>query len=468
MTDPSRTVGLVLAAGTASRFGAPKAIAPLEGRPLLQHVLDAAAGLDLAGVVLVLGHAADAVAEAIDPRGAAIVRNPDPEAGLASSLRVGLAELAERHPQAEAALVLLGDQPFVRSEVVRALLGAAPAPGRSIVVPCYAGGGGPNPALLLRSAWPLAAALEGDRGMGPVIAARPELVAEVDVPGDNPDVDTPVDLALAAWAARVRANREQVDRFREVPDEADFYGPVSGLFRADPDRTDDPQLDRLLRLARPADVWLDIGAGAGRFALPLARRVREVIAIDPSAGMLEGLRAGMAEHGIGNIRVFQGRWPLDPAELPPDGPPAGDVALIAHLGYDIEAIGPFVEAMEAAAGRLCVAVLMERQPSSSVDPFWPPIHGEARVPLPGLRQLVELLRLRGRSPEVGEDVRPRRAFDSLEQLEGFARRQLWIAEGGAKDRRLRELAPTIAHQRDGRWFLEATTPPVGVVSWAPR
>ncbi len=57
------------------------------------------------------------------------------------------------------------------------------------------------------------------------------------VAGDNPDVDTRADLVAmleAAWAARVRANREQVDRVREVPDGADFYAPVTGLFRADP------------------------------------------------------------------------------------------------------------------------------------------------------------------------------------------------------------------------------------------
>jgi ubiquinone/menaquinone biosynthesis C-methylase UbiE len=149
------------------------------------------------------------------------------------------------------------------------------------------------------------------------------------------------------WGERVRANREQVDRFREVPDGADFYGPVSSLFRADPARSDDPVLARLLALARPADRWLDIGAGAGRYALPLAQAVREVVALDPSPSMLGALREGMAEHGVSNIRVVEGRWPQAADEIG-----AGDVALIAHVGYDVEAIGPFLDAMEAAAARL--------------------------------------------------------------------------------------------------------------------
>jgi CTP:molybdopterin cytidylyltransferase MocA/SAM-dependent methyltransferase len=466
VTDPGRTVALVLAAGAARRYGSPKALALLDGRPLLQHVVDVATELGLAGTVVVLGEDADAIDAAVDWRSADVVRNPHPDTGLAGSVRVGLDAVRERQPGADAVLVLLGDQPLVRPAVVRALLGADRPPGRAVVVPRYATGGGPNPALVHLEAWHLVDHVAGDRGLGPVLARHPEVVVEVAVEGDNLDVDTPADLALAAWALRVRGNREQVDRHREVPDGPDFYGPVSDLFVADPDRTDDAQLDALLALARPEDTWLDIGAGAGRFALPLARRVREVIALDPSTGMLDALRIGMERHGIANILVVEGRWPVE--RLPDGRPPAADVALMAHLGYDIEAIGPFLEAMEAAAGRRCVAILMARQPSGAVDPFWPPIHGEARVPLPGLDDFVELLRLRGRDPRVVETARPPRGFDTRELLERFARRQLWIAEGGPSDRRFAELVERVAVERDGRWFLEDRPARVGIVDWAPR
>jgi ubiquinone/menaquinone biosynthesis C-methylase UbiE len=78
-----------------------------------------------------------------------------------------------------------------------------------------------------------------------------------------------------------------------VPDATDFYAPVTSLFRADPTRTDEPALASLLALVEPGDTWLDIGAGAGRYALPIARAVAstggEVIAVDPSSGMLAGL-----------------------------------------------------------------------------------------------------------------------------------------------------------------------------------
>jgi SAM-dependent methyltransferase len=276
-----------------------------------------------------------------------------------------------------------------------------------------------------------------------------------------------LDAALARWADRVRANREQVDRFREVPDGADFYGPVTAMFRSDPDRTDDPQLDVLLAIARSDETWLDIGAGAGRFALPLARRVRRVIAVDPSDGMLEALRESMATFGIANVEVRHGRWPAA-WEEGPQPPLDADVALMAHVGYDIDAIGPFLDAMEAAASRLCVAVMMDRQPSSSVDALWPGVHGEERVSLPGWRELVEVLRLRGRSPQVDEVKRPRRPYESIEQVETFARRQLWLEPGGAKDQRMRALAASLAIREDDGWYLETADPTVAVVTWVPR
>src|SRR5262245_58903648 len=94
--------------------------------------------------------------------------------------------------------------------------------------------------------------------------------------------------AQRSWAARVRANREQVDQFREASPE-DFYAPIAGLFRGDPRREEDPTLAALRALLRPEESLLDIGAGGGRMALPLARVVREVIAVDPSRGMVKML-----------------------------------------------------------------------------------------------------------------------------------------------------------------------------------
>jgi SAM-dependent methyltransferase len=308
--------------------------------------------------------------------------------------------------------------------------------------------------------------------MGPLIAARPELVAEVAVDGDNPDVDTPADLALLEWTRQVRANRSQVDRLREVPD-GDFYAATSSLFVADPRRSDaeDPTLARLRALARPDETWLDIGAGAGRYALPLALIVREVIAVDPSPTMLAGLRAGMVEHGIDNVRVIEGRWPLPAADPGADvaADIAADVALIAHVGYDIEAIGPFLDAMEAVAGRLCVAVMTDRTPASLAEAYWPIVHGEARIPLPAMPAFVDLLRARGRRPDVTTVERMERSFGSADEALALFRRQTWVEPDGPKDRRLQAaLRARLVGRPDGSvGLIGAPSLQVHLATWRP-
>lgn len=185
----------MLAAGGATRFGSPKAIAVLDGRPLLEHVLDVAAAARLEPVVVVLGEAAHQIEAVVAWREERRVRNPDPARGLSSSLRIGIEAVAALQPAVDAVVILLGDQPRVRSDVVAALLARRPHTDRQIVAPRYARDGGSNPIVVDRSAFDLAADSVGDRGLGPLIASRPDLVELVEIAGSNPDVDTPADLA---------------------------------------------------------------------------------------------------------------------------------------------------------------------------------------------------------------------------------------------------------------------------------
>jgi CTP:molybdopterin cytidylyltransferase MocA/SAM-dependent methyltransferase len=465
------TVGLVLAAGAGTRFGGGKLLATIAGRPVLQHVLDALRAAGVEDSVVVLGGDADQIEGAIEWGSERRVVNPDPERGLASSLQVGFEAIG---PDAGAVLVALGDQPLVSAGVIRALLDAPAKRGRSIVVPVYPDDRGRNPVLVRRAAFALVGEATGDRGLGPLIEAHKDLVQEIPVDAANPDIDTHADLAgaiEASWGARVRANREQVVRLGVVPDGSYFYAPVSSLFRADPTRTDDPVLDALLALVRSGETWLDVGAGAGRFALPIARALDpsggSVIALDPSRSMLEGLLEIAEDYAVENVRTIEARWPLSDARAVADF--EADVTLIAHVGYDVEEIGPFVDALEAAAERLCVAVLMEQAPAAAANPFWPPVHGEERVPLPALPDLLELLEARGRHPSVDRIAIEPRRFESREVLEGFVRRQLWIDPAGPKEKRFQKaLGPLAVETPDGWTLAGRGAGSVGIVTWSPR
>jgi SAM-dependent methyltransferase len=281
------------------------------------------------------------------------------------------------------------------------------------------------------------------------------------------------DDALRAWATRVRANREQVEQFREASP-ADFYAPVAAMFRSDPHRRDDPTLDALRALVQPADLVLDIGAGGGRFALPLANVARGVIAIDASEGMLRVLRESMAEHAIDNIEVVSGRWPAVAGNLGEvvsgrwpavAGNVSADVALMSHIGYDVEDIGPFLDAMESAARRLCVAVLVAHPPPTEADKFWPAIHGVDRAALPSLPEFLALLLARDRLFEVRLVDRQPQTYDHPDQLLIWLRQQLWTQPESPKDQLLqRTLAERLIH-RDGKYALNWNPVPVGVVTW---
>lgn len=406
----------------------------MAGKPVLQHVLDvlAEAGLDDPIVVI----AGDGPA-GIEWRDAELVPNRDPSRGLASSLQLGWSWAMARVPPPEAVLLVLGDQPLLRADTVRRMVAEPMDPARPLIATRYTDTAARNPVRIEPEADELVAGGHGDMGLARSLDEHPELIRYLAADGGNPDVDRQADLASVAeamWADRVRGNAAQVARLRETSDDDDHYAPVTSLFRDDPRRTGDEVLEALLRIARPDQQWLDVGAGAGRFAMPLALATREVTAVEPSSAMLDALREGLVEHSIDNVRVVEGRWPAAASSIGPM--PAADFALIAQVGYDVEDIGPFLDALESAASRGCVAVMRERSPAAAAEPFWPAVHGERRVSLPALPDLLDLLAARGTTPEVEWIDHTARTMPSRDAALGFLRRQTWVVPGSAKDVRL--------------------------------
>ena len=191
--DPPQIGGLILAAGEARRFGAQKLLAPLEGRPLVQHVIDAANKSSLEDIAMVIGANAAALLAAVELGRTRIVSNPDPARGLASSLQVGLRAL---DPRLHAALVLLGDVPGVTTALIDELVSLGRESRAAAVVSVWRGRRSP-PVVLHKRVWPDAFALEGDIGMREVLGNREDVIelAVTNAMGSLEDIDTVEDHA---------------------------------------------------------------------------------------------------------------------------------------------------------------------------------------------------------------------------------------------------------------------------------
>ena len=184
--------GLLLAAGGATRFGSQKLLAPLaDGVPLVRHTaMTLRYGVDT--MVIVVGSEADDVTQVLNDVDAVIVRNDVWAEGLSTSVQAGVRALPT---EAAAAIVALGDQPFVDPGVIHTIVKQWKATGVPIVSARYAGTRG-HPVLFDRTIFEELLQVTGDTGARGVIDREAARVAYVDVNAPMPaDVDTPADLA---------------------------------------------------------------------------------------------------------------------------------------------------------------------------------------------------------------------------------------------------------------------------------
>lgn len=181
---------IVLAAGSGSRFGGGKLMAPWRDGVLLDGALDAAFAAPVEAMHVVVG-ADPAVAAHAQARGARIVEAEDHALGLAASLKAGVAALPD---DAAGALVLLGDMPRVPHAVLPPLVAAVQA-GALAAAPTFEGRLG-NPVALSAALFPKVMALEGDRGARALIEGLGEALVRIPAPdaGILFDVDRPEDL----------------------------------------------------------------------------------------------------------------------------------------------------------------------------------------------------------------------------------------------------------------------------------
>ena len=197
-----QVAAVVLAAGRSTRMGAVnKMIAEIGGKPLVRIAAEQALASKASPVIVVTGHERDKVEAALKGLDVRFANNPDYAEGLGTSLRTGIAAVP---PEADGAVILLGDMPQIDAKLIDRLVAAFdPEKGALVVVPTIEGRRG-NPVIWARRFFPELMAVSGDVGARHIIANVAEAVAEVPVsdPAITVDVDTPDVLARISEAVR--------------------------------------------------------------------------------------------------------------------------------------------------------------------------------------------------------------------------------------------------------------------------
>lgn len=199
-----RVSAVVLAAGPSARMGEAKQLLRMAESTVLERTLGNVLRTGVEEIVLVLGFSANEIEGRLpaELRGRMrVVVNRDYERGMAISLRAGLGALG---PEMGAALIVLGDQPFVRAETMRRIVDAYRDCEAKIVIPVYEGRRG-NPVLLDRAMFGEAMALEGDTGCRAIFGRHAAEIEEagVDDEGILVDIDSREDYERLRDAGRL-------------------------------------------------------------------------------------------------------------------------------------------------------------------------------------------------------------------------------------------------------------------------
>ena len=224
----------------------------------------------------------------------------------------------------------------------------------------------------------------------------------------------------------------------------------------------EPSLKRLSELIEPRQTVIDVGAGAGRLALPLALHCGGVVAVEPSPSMASVLTEEAARHQIPNVTIVQSEW--EDAVVAP-----ADVTLCVNVLYTVPDVVGFIRKLEAHSRERVIIVLHAEHPQAQTYPFWRLVHGEERLRPPGLLELMRVLWEMDVYPDL--EMLPARPPNGYESREA-ARRQLlfrlFLDPGSPKERLLEEaMDQLLVETGDGVGIRGAGPTRPGLVTWRP-
>jgi SAM-dependent methyltransferase len=276
-----------------------------------------------------------------------------------------------------------------------------------------------------------------------------------------PSADTaPIDW-VARWRALVETRHDQGRRLDQQHRRADAWAGRAQRFSRYVAETghNDPLLQRLLARVDEHTSVLDVGAGPGRHAIPLARAASRVTAVEPSDAMRLQLEANIEDAGITNLQIVAAEWPDMPVE------PA-DVVVCAHVLYGTVEVEPFLRALDAAARQAVYLVMRLGQREGAYLPLFEQVWGEPRALAPTALELFNVAHQLG-FPANFETVpfQAWREYGSLDEaVEQLRADVLNPADPGA-EAKIRAFLQANLRERDGRLGLDNDAPRAAIVWW---
>src|SRR5436190_19515882 len=212
----------------------------------------------------------------------------------------------------------------------------------------------------------------------------------------------------------------------------------------DPDT--DPFVRVLTAALHPTDTVLDVGAGAGRYSLPIASMVRRLTAVEPSAGMRASFAEELERRGITNVDIVGDSWANARVEQ-------HDVVMVANVLYFVREAVDFIEKLDQHARRACFILHRVEERAAELGPLYEQVWGKPRPPEPGALDLLNLLYsvgIRARL-ELGPRPAPVRFETAADVMREVRQSIELLGDDTTHDARIEEFLKGIVTRRDGRY-----------------
>jgi SAM-dependent methyltransferase len=271
----------------------------------------------------------------------------------------------------------------------------------------------------------------------------------------------------ARWRDIVEARRTHMDNLYASVGRstANFWASRAGFFRPSLQRRAaavDNFLNRVLERVTPDTSLLDVGAGGGRYAIPLAAHAREVVAVEPAGPMVETMREEAEAAGVTNLRIVNSDWLAATVE------PA-DVVICSHVIYPIADIAPFLVKLNAHTKGICFLYLNVGQPPWEDPDLWLRFHAEPMRPQPTYIDAYNLLVQLGIHANV-EIVSYRRlspfAEPTFEAAAARYRETLILDDTPETTAHLQAVLRDVLIQTDQGWSMPVRESRAAIISWS--